>query len=65
MVKGYMTTADLCKRYRKSRRTIARWVNREFHPFPQPKIRCAGTNNLWAIDDVEAWEEYVSQLSAA
>lgn len=65
MVKGYLTTKDLCSRYRKSARTIARWENREDNPLPPPRFRNSGTNNLWAIDDIEAWEERVAQQSAA
>ena len=57
MVKGYMTTKQLKERYHCSSRTIYRWSARDELPFPQPRIRAVGSYNLWAIDDVEEWEE--------
>ncbi len=56
MVKGYWSTKDLRERYRCSSRTIFRWIKREDNPFPPPRIVQNGAFNLWAIDDIEAWE---------
>ncbi len=60
MIKGYWSTKDLRGRYRCSSRTIFRWMKREKHPFPEPRIRASGSHNLWAIDDVEQWETEAS-----
>ena len=57
MVKGYLSTKDLCVRYRCSSRTVFRWRFRSEHPLPEPRIKQFGGCNLWAIDDLEAWEE--------
>jgi hypothetical protein len=65
MVKGYFSTKDLGERYRCSTRTIFRWMKREVNPFPEPRIVASGSHNLWAIDDVEEWEDKVNQLKAA
>ena len=56
MIKGYWSTKDLCERYRCCGRTIARWTKRKNNPFPKPRIVQNGASNLWAIDDVEQWE---------
>lgn len=56
VIKGYWTTKDLTARYRCSSRTIVRWMQREKHPFPLPRILAIGSYNRWAIDDVEEWE---------
>ncbi|USD22118.1 hypothetical protein MJO52_03005 [Microbulbifer variabilis] len=65
MIKGYWSTKDLSERYRCSSRTIFRWVERETNPFPKPRIKASGSHNLWAIDDVEQWEDQVSYQAAA
>jgi len=64
-VKGYYCTKELAARYRCSNRTIFRWMDRKKNPFPSPRIRCSGSQNLWAIDDVEAWEQQAAEQSAA
>lgn len=53
---GYHSTRDLCNRFRCSRRTIFRRMLRKRNPFPKPCIRQSGSHNLWATDEVAAWE---------
>lgn len=60
MVKGYLTTKDLCKRYRVSRRTLYRWMERKDHPLPAPRIAGKAGLNRWAIDDIENYEEILA-----
>ena len=57
MVREYLSTKDLCKRFRCSSRTIFRRMAREENPFPQPLIRQAGSFNLWCADAVQEWED--------
>lgn len=59
---GYWSTKLLAERYCCSTRTIWRWTARETLPFPQPKIRCSGSQSLWSKDEVLRWEE---QMDAA
>ncbi|WP_417535128.1 hypothetical protein [Methylophaga sp.] len=56
MVREYLSTKDLCQRFRCSSRTIFRRMTREENPFPQPLIRQAGSFNLWCADAVKEWE---------
>ena len=58
MVREYLSTKDLCQRFRCSSRTIFRRMTREENPFPQPLIRQAGSFNLWCADAVEEWETF-------
>lgn len=58
MVKGYLSSRDLCKRYRCSTRTLDRWMKRDEHPLPKPRIHQSGAPNLWAIDDIEVFEAF-------
>ncbi|MCU7961201.1 hypothetical protein L5M28_01155 [Shewanella sp. SW32] len=62
-IKGYWNTKKLTERYNCSSRTIFRWMKRDKHPFPAPKIIASGSNNLWSINDVEQWEAEQAQLS--
>lgn len=57
MVREYLSTKDLCQRFRCSSRTIFRRMTREENPFPQPLIRQAGSFNLWCADAVKEWED--------
>lgn len=65
MVKGYITTSELMKRYGCSSRTIFRWMKRETNPFPQPRMKASGAHNRWALDDIEKWEDLVNVQQAA
>jgi predicted DNA-binding transcriptional regulator AlpA len=56
LVKGYLTTKDLCERYGCERTTLYRWMKREECPLPAPRIRGKAGSNRWAIDDIEAYE---------
>lgn len=41
-----------------TRHTLIRWRNREINPFPQPVLEIpsrAGTIELWAASEVDAW----------
>jgi hypothetical protein len=64
-MQGYYSTKDLCDRFRCASRTIFRRMDRVENPFPAPRIRHAGSCNLWAIEDVRAWEirEYERTLT--
>lgn len=53
---GYWSTKILATRYCCSTRTIWRWTIREELPFPQPRIRCSGSQSLWLQSDVMEWE---------
>lgn len=50
----YVSTSDLCTRYRRSSRTIARWPQTK--GFPRPVLQSVGAENLWLLSDVEKWE---------
>jgi len=65
MTKGYYTTKQLTERFCCSSRTLFRWMNKDCNPFPQPRLRPSGSHNLWAIDDVEAWEQQEAARTAA
>ncbi len=56
MTKGYWSTKDLSERYRRSSRTIFRWMKLEDKPFPPPRLKFGSGPNLWLIEDVENWE---------
>lgn len=58
MIKGFLSTSDLCERYKISSRTIPRWFKSK--NFPLPKIRGCGVHNKWSIDDIEAWEQQLN-----
>jgi predicted DNA-binding transcriptional regulator AlpA len=55
---GYWDMKALCSRFCKSRRTIFRWM--KVLDFPRPRM-AGGTDNLWAIEDVLAWEASQAQ----
>ncbi len=57
MSKTFFKIDDLCERYKKSKRTIYRWMKLDERPFPAPKIRQKGTTCLWDPEDVIAWED--------
>lgn len=56
MPNSYLSTKDLCERFRCSSRTLFRRMRRTLNPFPPPAIVHAGSFNLWDADDVSAWE---------
>jgi hypothetical protein len=56
MNQAYWTIEDLTKRYRKSKRTITRWIALPENPFPRAYIEQKGVSNLWKIEEVLAWE---------
>lgn len=60
MKNGYWSTKILADRFCCSTRTIWRWTTREHLPFPQPKIRCSGSQSLWSQEEVLRWEEAVA-----
>lgn len=55
MIKGYMSRKSLMNRYDISKTTFDRW--RENKGFPEPRFGEGKSLRLWAIDDVEAWEQ--------
>lgn len=52
----YLSTKDLCERFRCSSRTLFRRMRRPVNPLPPPVIAHVGSFNLWDSDDVAAWE---------
>lgn len=52
----YLSTKDLCTRFRCSSRTVFRRMQRGVNPFPLPAIVHAGSFNLWDVQEVEQWE---------
>ena len=55
VAKKFISTSELCERYGKSSRTLSRWpVTRGF---PKPAIAHQGSENLFMVSEVEAWEE--------
>lgn len=54
MTEKYMTTQELCQRFRRGARTIARWP--ETRGFPKPALKSVGAQNLYLAEDVERWE---------
>jgi len=63
MIREYLSTKDICQRFRCSSRTVFRRMARDENPFPQPVIRHAGSINLWCADAVKEWEEREIQRS--
>ncbi|MGZ5029028.1 MAG: helix-turn-helix transcriptional regulator [Methylobacter sp.] len=53
---GYWTTKDLMERYKVSKRTLTRWMDRKENPLPAPKIKATGSQNRWSIDALIEWE---------
>jgi predicted DNA-binding transcriptional regulator AlpA len=62
-VSGYWNTNDIMKRFKISKMTIWRWMNREKNPLPKPRINQKGASSLWAIEDVVEWEESMSRAA--
>lgn len=56
MSTSYLSTRDLCERFRCSSRTLFRRMRRPRNPFPLPAIVHAGSFNLWDAGDIAAWE---------
>jgi hypothetical protein len=52
---GYFSKRDLCERYRRSRRTIERWMTNPATGFPHCAI-LVGRRLLWKRQEVIAWE---------
>lgn len=50
----FVTTAELCDRYRVSSRTLVRW--RSVKGFPAPAMHNVGAENLYLMGEVETWE---------
>ena len=56
-VTEYLKTKDVEMKFKWCSRTIYRKMSRKNNPFPSPRIKCSGASNLWAVEDVKAWEE--------
>ncbi len=50
----YISTPELADRFRRSKRTIERWVGSR--GFPKPALASRGAGSLWLLADVERWE---------
>lgn len=60
----FLSGADLALRYRRTRRTIDRWIADS--EFPAPALTGPGVTSLWHTSDVEAWEaEYFTKPKQA
>lgn len=57
--KGYYSTKDLQKHYRRSPRTLYRWVTQK--RLPPPVIRQQGAPALWRIEDIEAHDKSIAE----
>lgn len=53
---GYWTTTDLMERYKVSKRTLTRWMERKDNPLPAPRFKANGSKNRWSIDSLVEWE---------
>ena len=55
----YISTKEICTRFRCSSRTIFRKMKRpeRENPFPYPRIKQAGSQNLWCSKEVGIWED--------
>ncbi|OCX57143.1 hypothetical protein BFM99_13825 [Stutzerimonas stutzeri] len=62
VAKKFISTSELCQRYGKTPRTIARWPSTR--GFPKPAISHSGSENLYLLEDVEAWEQAAMQKEA-
>ena len=62
-ISGYWNTKDIMTRFKISKMTIWRWMNREENPLPKPRINQKGSSSLWAIEDVIEWEESMSRAA--
>lgn len=56
MTDKYLSTRDICARFRCSSRTIFRWMKRKTNPLPSPIIQRDGAQNLWCAEAVAEWE---------
>lgn len=52
----YLSTKDLCARFRCSSRTLFRRMQRKVNPLPLPVIAHAGSFNLWDASEIADWE---------
>lgn len=57
MAYRYLSTKDLCERYRCSSRTIFRKMKRADNPFPAPCMKQMGACNLWDAAEISKWDE--------
>ena len=56
---SYLETTQILERFRFSKMTLHRKINREQNPFPKPRIgqQGKGCKRLWALEDVLEWEK--------
>lgn len=57
---AYISTSELAARFRRSPRTIWRWTN--YPTFPKPVKSNPGSEALWLMSDILAWEKNGMQL---
>jgi hypothetical protein len=55
LAQKFISTSELCARYRISSRTLARW--RTSRTYPEPALSTVGAEHLYLMEDVEAWED--------
>jgi predicted DNA-binding transcriptional regulator AlpA len=58
-VSEYIESSCILKKFKITRQTLWRWMNREIRPFPEPRIGSDSRNqhNKWALEDVLSWEK--------
>lgn len=54
--KTVLTTTEVCERYNRSARTLARWQKSPLNPFPQPISSGGKQESIYSIEAVNAWE---------
>ncbi len=52
----YVTTSEVCARYRRNKRTIDRWIEDKDKNFPPPMVRGRGAENLWLESQLDQWD---------
>ena len=53
-VNFFLSSRQLCERYGRCQRTLARWIETQPQGFPKP-VRLNG-RNLWPQEKIENWE---------
>ncbi len=57
----YITSVEICERFKVTPRTLLRWQNRETNPMPNPAIKPSGTYFLWLAEDIKNWENSLKE----
>jgi hypothetical protein len=63
MSETFVTTPQLCHRYHRTPRTLARWMKNPPEGFPEP-VKLNG-RNLWPLAQIEKFERFLASKSGA